>query len=329
MEVSSTVLMFGVATMLYYSTRLYLSDADLGLTQASVSKIPAAFANKSVWVTGGSSGIGKEVALRLAKLGATVLVSARSLEGLKQVKDEIEQSGGKAEILQLDLAQLDTLKEKVKEASRILGRPVDILVNNGGLSQRSLCLTTCEDVEHMLMTVNFTSATILAKALCEEWVQRPEKATDPKGIINISSLAGKVGSPLRTSYSASKFALLGYMDVLRFEMLIDNANITISNICPGSVLTNVSKNALTGTGEKYGATDENIASGMSVQRCVSLILRAYANKLPEVWMFGSFKEKLGVYFAIYFPTIYFAAIQRNRNAFREMTQRILNPRKDD
>jgi short-subunit dehydrogenase len=315
------------ATLAYYSVRLARTDCDLSVAAASDAKINVAFKNKRVWITGGSSGIGKELALQLARIeGVKILISARSLGALEQVQGEIRKIGGHCEVLVVDLADVRSLDAKCETARGLLGGDVDIIVNNGGVSQRALGVECSLDVDLQLLNVDFVSATVITKNLARKWLEREDK-TSPRGVINISSLAGKMGVPLRTYYCASKFALIGFMDSLRTE-IAHEGNVTITNVCPGSVQTNVSKNALMGSGEKFDVTDPNIANGMAVERCVQLILRAHANKLPEVWFFGSRIEKLGVYIAQYAPTLMQMILKRQSvNVRQSYTNAVLASRK--
>merc|ERR1719229_545156 len=101
-------------------------------------------------------------------------------------------------------------------------------------------------------------------------------------IVNISSIAGKIGGPLRTAYCGAKFALIGYMDSLRTE--VTHYGLHITNVCPGSVQTEVSKNALKADGSSFGVTDSNIGNGVRVNRCAELILIGISNKLHEIWI---------------------------------------------
>jgi len=296
-----------IAAAAYLGIRFARTDCDLTLASASDEIAPRKFANKRVWITGASSGIGKALALAIGKIpGTTVLISARSEATLLEVKNEILRAGGKCEILVLDLADLASLNAKVNEARAILGGDVDIMVNNGGISQRSMAKDSTFETDMQILNVDFVSATIITKALVKGWETRPDKS-EAKGVISIASLAGKIGTPLRTFYCASKFALIGFMDSLRTEVA-SQSNIVFTNICPGSVSTNIALNALKGSGEKFGAMDKHIANGMNVDRCAQLIIRAYANELPEVWTFGNPMEKIGAYVAQYFPWVFFRVI---------------------
>jgi short-subunit dehydrogenase len=315
--------------MAYYGIRLAISDCDLTLGSADEKKVKQKFRNKRVWITGGSSGIGKALAIRIGKIeGSTILISARSESALRDVQKLITEAGGKCEVLVLDLADLPSLNDKVREARELLGGDIDILVNNGGISQRSMAKDTGFETDMQIMKVDFLSASILTKAMLETWLNRADKS-EPKGVISIASLAGKMGVPLRTFYCAAKFALVGFMDSLRSEVSSDG-NIVFTNICAGSVCTNIAKNALVGNGEKFGVTDAHIANGMNVDRCAGLIVKGYANELPEVWMFGSAKEKVGVYLAQYMPAIFQQIVVKGNTMMkRNYTEMILAAREKE
>jgi dehydrogenase/reductase SDR family protein 7B len=309
----SIPVILAAAILAYCGYHFGRTDCDLTLRFASEQKIESKFRSKKIWVTGGSSGIGKALAKRLAKVpGTTILISARSEGALKVVKQEIIKDGGRCEMMILDLSDLASFPSKVKEAKELLDGDCDVLVNNGGISQRSVAIDTAHEVDMEILTVDLIAATLLTKLLVTEWMKREDKS-EQKGIINISSLAGKIGVPLRTAYCAAKYGLLGFMDALRLEVSIVG-NIGITNVCPGSVQTDVSKNARTGAGEKFGVTDSNIANGMDVDRCVDLIAKGYANDLHELWMFGSLQEKFGLYLYQYFPASTRQLLLRNSAA---------------
>jgi short-subunit dehydrogenase len=229
----------------YYGLRLIYTDCDLQLASASQTQCDKLLKGKRIWITGASSGIGKELALYAARKGAIVLLSSRNEQSLKEVVKEIESFGGLSRMLVVDLNEIGLLGEKCEMAKELFEADVDILVNNAGVVQRSYAIDMKRETEEYILNVDFVSATILSKSLIKGWKKRDEKESTPKGIINIGSLSGKAGLPLRSYYCAAKFALLGFMDALRCE-LGSEENITITNVCPGGTRTNASKNALKG-----------------------------------------------------------------------------------
>ncbi len=166
--------------------------------------------NKTVWITGASSGIGKELAIQFAELGARVILSARNVDKLNDLKATLKGEGHL--VVPLDLAQpelvLSTIIAQMSELPAI-----DILINNGGVSQRSLFLENDFNVYRQLMEVNYFGLIALTKAVLPTMVARRSGS-----IVSISSVAGKVGSKFRTGYSGSKYAVVGFMDCLRAEV---------------------------------------------------------------------------------------------------------------
>lgn len=258
------------------------------------------FNNKRIWITGASSGIGEALALEFATHGAQLVLSARNETELHRVATKCRELGAGIVIIQvLDLAQHNEIPGIVQNVLAKVGK-VDILVNNGGISQRSLAKDTSLDVDKKLMDVNFFGTVALTKAVL------PSMLTHHLGhIVTITSLTGKFGSPYRSSYAASKHALHGFFDSLRAELADSSIKVTL--ICPGFVRTNVSVNALTGAGEKLGTMDEATDKGMEPQRLARKMLRAIENGSEEAYFGG--KEVLGVYVKRFFPK-YFSSIIR-------------------
>jgi len=268
----------------------------------AAAKLPAdAYRGKVVWITGASSGIGKGLAVEFAKQGAKVILSSRRAKELEEVAQELapllKASGGDASILTVDLSDLDSLPGKAAEARRLFQSPVDVLVNNGGYSSRALARDVQgiqEDIK--MMEVNLLSWIALAKAVLPE---RDEKR--PVQIINISSLAGKLGVPLRTMYCAAKHAVIGWFDALRAEeMGFWGTDLTVLNVCPGSVKTSVSDNAVTADGSKLGHTDPNIMNGLDVAYVSDRILASAHCGLDEIWI-AKWGELRGAYLSQYAP----------------------------
>eukprot|EP00854_Cymbomonas_tetramitiformis_P000705 gene705-1163_t len=152
---------------------------------------------------------------------------------------------------------------------------VDILVNNGGVSTRVMAHECSFAVDKEVMNVDFLGQVCLSKAVLPSMMKRRSGQ-----FVNISSLAGKTGVPLRTPYCAAKHALIGWFDALRLEQL--ETGIRVTNVCPGSVRTNVSRNAMMHVvGAKFDAMDENIDTGMDVARVADRILAAAYKGIDE------------------------------------------------
>lgn len=257
------------------------------------------FSNKVVWITGASSGIGLEMARQCAALGARVVLSARSVEKLEQIKSSLKNPDTHL-VLPLDLEQSTEFPTVVKEVIAYFGK-IDILVNNGGVSQRSEAALTPLEVDRRIMEINFFGNIALTKAVLPYF--RKEKSGQ---FIVISSISGKFGFYLRSAYAASKHALHGFYDSLALEEAKYNINVTIA--VPGKINTPISYAALNEKGEKHGVMDHNQASGMPVEQCVKQILNAAAVKKREVLIGG--KETKAVTLKRFFPNLFWKVIAK-------------------
>ncbi|WP_438989464.1 SDR family oxidoreductase [Polaribacter sp.] len=256
--------------------------------------------NKVIWVTGASSGIGKALAITLSTKNVKLVLSSRNIEALESVKNLCKEPKN-VHIIPLDLEDFNSLKEKANLAINAFGH-VDILVNNGGVSQRSLAHETQIAVDKRIMDINYIGTVALTKAILPHFI------ANKKGhFVVTTSIVGKIGTPLRSSYAASKHALHGFFDSLRAEN--HKNNIVVSLICPGFIKTNVSKNALTGNGTALGKMDVATGKGMSAERCATLIIKAIEKQKAEVYIAGA-KEKMGVYVKRFFPKLFAVLIRK-------------------
>jgi short-subunit dehydrogenase len=216
------------------------------------------------WVTGASSGIGEALGRELGAQGWSVILSGRREDALRAVADGV---GGVTLVLPFEATDYDDLPRVVETATAWRGG-VDLLVNNAGISQRSLGIDTGFDVYRRLMEVDFFAPLRLTQLVLPGMVKRRSGA-----IVAISSLAGRIGSPLRTGYCAAKHALLGYFEALRAE--VETAyGVKVLSVMPGSVRTAVAANALLGDGEVRGVSDDNIDHGMDPAEVARRILQA-------------------------------------------------------
>ena len=259
--------------------------------------------NSVIWVTGASSGIGEELVYQLARKGARLIISARRKAELNRVKENCGAERAESiKILPFDLELSDTLNHTVAIAIKLFGH-IDVLVNNGGISQRSLAKDTKLEVYRRLMQVNYFGTLALTQSLLPHFIERKQGH-----FVAVTSIVGKIGSPYRSGYAASKHAVHGYYDSLRAEHHQDNINVSL--ICPGWVNTSVSKNALTGDGTALGQTDRAQAEGMSVEYCARAIRAAIENDKPEIWLGG--REKLAVYVKRFFPGLFRKILRKAR-----------------
>ncbi len=250
------------------------------------------FNNKVVWITGASSGIGQGLALALSYQNCKLILSARQVEKLEDVKASCQYPENVA-ILPFDLADVDNMKNIAQKGIAAFGC-VDVLVNNGGISQRSLIVDTDISVDKKLMEVDYLGTVVLSKAILPHFI-----ANQTGHFVVVSSLMGKFGSPYRSAYCGAKHALHGFFDVLRMEHNKDNIKVTL--ICPGFVNTNVAKNALIGDGTKQNSQDKATQNGLSVVVFVKKMLNAIEKEKFEAYI-GK-KEVLGIYLKRFFPKL--------------------------
>ncbi|MHA7899920.1 MAG: SDR family NAD(P)-dependent oxidoreductase [Henriciella sp.] len=230
------------------------------------------FDGKTAWITGASSGIGKALAIALSEAGANIVLSGRRVEALQAVANELST---KSLVLPFEVTDYSRLKDKVDEAWGFTGR-VDILLNNAGVSQRSLAIHTDPQVYTDLINIDLIAPIWLTQLQLPRMVE-----AGGAHIVAISSVAGRIGPPLRTAYAAAKHGLIGYMDSLRTEVS-ERHNIHVTNVLPGSVATNVSRNALTKDGSKRGKSDANIDGGDDPADLAKEIMTAITEKTPEL-----------------------------------------------
>jgi len=260
------------------------------------------FQNKVVWITGASSGIGEAIAMAFAREGAKLVLTARRIEELDRVKQRTGLPDSSVLILPLDVTEFDMAPDA---AARIIAKfqRIDIMVHNAGVSQRSYIKDTDLDVYRKLMDVNFYSTVALTKAVL------PYMISQQSGhFVVISSVAGKIGTIMRSGYNASKHALHGFYDSLRAESY--NDNIKVTTVCPGYIKTNVSLNALNENGGKFGKMDSNQQNGIAPEECARQILNAVKKDKKEIYI-GGFKEVAAIYLKRFLPDLLFDQVRKN------------------
>jgi len=209
------------------------------------------FKGQTAWITGASSGIGAALAKALADQGARLVLSGRKLDALEAVAADC---GGDCLILPFETTDIAALAPAVEQAWSWSGG-IDLLVNNAGISQRSLAVETGYPVYQRIIDVDLLAPIALTQEILPRMVERGSGR-----LAYISSIAGKVGVPMRTAYCAAKFGIAGYADALRAE--VAHLGLQVHNIYPGSVRTDVSRNALTSDGSKRGVSDKVIDNGI-------------------------------------------------------------------
>ena len=230
------------------------------------------FEGRTVWVTGASSGLGAAMARSFAGAGARIIASGRRQDALEQLASGLPTD---TLVLPFEATDHDSLPAITGQAEEWSGG-IDLLMNNAGISQRSLALDTTFDVYRTLMDVDFFAPLRLTQLVLPGMVRRRTGH-----IAVISSVAGRLGAPLRTGYSAAKFACCGYFEALRAE--VEQAyGINVTVILPGSVRTAIAENAITGTGERRGRSDANIDNGMDADEAARRILAGLKDNAREI-----------------------------------------------
>ncbi|WCL49632.1 SDR family NAD(P)-dependent oxidoreductase [Leptospira sp. GIMC2001] len=230
------------------------------------------FKDQTIWITGASSGIGKALAIRFLREGAYVILSGRKVN---QLTDVSEISKEHSLVLPFDTTDFDSLPDKVETAWNWRSG-VDMLINNAGVSQRSFALDTKFEVYRQLIEIDYLAPVALTQLIL------PKMTARKKGhLAVVSSVAGKVGPPLRSGYSGAKHAIIGYFDCIRAE-LEEFFNIHVSTILPGSVRTNIAINSFAGDGSSRGKSDTNIENGMELDHAIDLIMDGLRNKRREI-----------------------------------------------
>ncbi|XP_006864652.1 PREDICTED: dehydrogenase/reductase SDR family member 7 [Chrysochloris asiatica] len=291
---------FALLLLVVQLLRFLRADGDLSLMWAEwQGRRPEwELTDMVVWVTGASSGIGEELAYQLSKLGVSLVLSARRANELERVKRKCLENDNLKEkdilVLPLDLTNTNSHEVATKAVLQEFGK-IDILVNNGGRSQRSLLLDTNLDVYKELMDLNYLGTVSLTKCVLPHMIERKQGK-----IVTINSLMGVMSAPLASGYCASKHALRGFFNGLRTE-LATYPGITISTIYPGPVQSNIVKNAFTEEVRKSVGCEGDQSFKMATSRCVRLILITMANDLKEVWISDQ-PFLLMTYLGQYMPT---------------------------
>lgn len=262
------------------------------------------YTGKTAWITGASSGIGEALATAFAAAGASVILSARREDELQRVKarcDDRSPGGAEHLVLPLDITAYETLAPAVAAVIDRFGH-IDLLVNNAGIGQRSLCVETDMAVYRQIMDVDVLGQVALTRAVLPVMLEQGD------GHIAVtSSVAGKVGVPYRTGYCAAKHAVVGFCDALRAE--VSHQGVRVSTIVAGYIQTNISIHALKGDGSAFGYTDSAIAAGMDVDRAAAVILKGLHKGKPEIAV-GDGPEMKALWLKRLFPGVVYRMTAR-------------------
>lgn len=250
------------------------------------------FQNKTVWITGSSSGIGEATAYEFAREGAKLILTALEEDLLEKVAARCMELGSpKAVALPFDLSRKDEVQDLAERAWAIFDG-IDIFYNNAGISQRG---TTCETemrVINKVMDINWFAPVLMTKVILPKMVERGGGQ-----LMVTTSINGRFGFPLRCAYSSSKHALYGFFETVQAEYWNDGIRVTF--VCPGRVQTKISFYALEKDGKQHSKIDAGQAAGCTPEQAAKKIVKAAYKKKREV-LVGR-KELLMVYIKRFFP----------------------------
>ncbi len=221
--------------------------------------------DKVVIITGGSSGIGKALAQVFGSQGSRILITGRNADDLSAAVAQLKQQGIAIHGFVADVSREEDNRKMAEEAIRVYGR-IDILINNAGITMCALFEDVDLDVVRKVMDINFYGVLHATKHCL------PEIMRNKGSVIGISSIAGYRGLPARTGYSASKFALNGFLEVLRTEML--KKDVHVLTACPGFTASNIRKRSLTKDGQAQGDSPRDEEKMMTAEECARHIYKA-------------------------------------------------------
>lgn len=246
---------------------------------------------KVVIITGASSGIGKACAMEFGRRGAKIVVSARNAAPLNDVKELLERQGVPVLAVTGDVSREEDCRKLVQESVARFGK-IDVLINNAGMSMRALFEELDLSVIRTLMDVNFWGAVYCTKYAL------PYLLRSKGSVVGISSIAGKKGLPGRTGYSASKFAMEGFLETLRTENLKKGLHVLVA--CPGFTASNIRNTALTANGEIQKESPREEAKMMTAGEVARHIADAVEKRKRDLVLTA--EGKLTVFLNKFFPS---------------------------
>ncbi|MCP4311384.1 MAG: SDR family NAD(P)-dependent oxidoreductase [Bacteroidetes bacterium] len=258
------------------------------------------YKDKTVWITGASSGIGAELARQFAQEGARVIISSHEAEELEGVRKELEGVSKDVHPVVFNLGNPEEVAATARKVLQEFGR-VDVLMNNGGISTRSEALETILEIDRRIMEIDYFSGVILTKVLL------PKMIENGYGHIGVtSSISGKFGWPLRSAYAAAKHALFGFYKSLWAENKSKGIRVTIFS--PGRVRTNISIHALNKEGKEHGKMDPGQDKGITPEKAARRMIRAMKRNRKDVLVGSS--ELIMVWIHKYCKPLYHQVVGR-------------------
>ncbi|MDZ4669100.1 MAG: SDR family oxidoreductase [bacterium] len=234
------------------------------------------FSNKTIVITGASSGIGKALAQQMAQPGSHLILAARNLDKLQDVMQVCIKNGAKCDCFFLDIASEASIKDFAEKLFQKF-KVIDVLVNNAGISQRSQAEETSLAVDRRIMEVNFFGQVGLTKSLWPLLINSTHA-----NIVLISSVVGTFGFPQRSAYSASKHALEGFFE----SWFLENTrkNIHFTTVSPGRIQTNISESALKADGTQHQVMDAGQINGIPAEVCAAKIVAGIAKNKRKIYV---------------------------------------------
>lgn len=256
-------------------------------------------AGKVVWLTGASSGIGEALAYELAKHGAQLVLSARRRERLEAVRSRCAHPE-LHRVLAFDMTDIASHGAHVLRVLEEFGR-IDMLINNAGVSQRALVNQTALNVDRRLFELDYFAPVSLIKQVLPHML-----ANGAGSIVAVSSVAGLVSTPYRSSYAAAKAGIIAFHDALRAETF--SSGIEVCVICPGFVATDIASSALVGDGSASAGRHTVPKGALSAEECARRAVRGLIAGDPLIVVAG--KEKVLWWLARLSPGLAAKAVRR-------------------
>jgi short-subunit dehydrogenase len=258
------------------------------------------FKGKTVWITGASSGIGEALAEEFAREGCIVIISSHEEDELERVRKKLKPVSEEVHPVVFDLSNPEQVKLRAEEVLNTFGK-VDVLMNNGGISQRALAVDTPVEIDRKIMEIDYFAGVILCKAVLPGMIERGE------GYLGITStITGKFGFPLRSAYSAAKHALFGFYESVLAENYRYGIRVTLFS--PGRIQTNISMHSLDKDGKERNVMDPGQAKGISPEKCARKMVRSMKRGRKDVLIGGV--EILMVYVYKYFRRLFYYLTRR-------------------
>lgn len=257
--------------------------------------------NTVVWITGVTSGIGKELVKEFLKYNCKMILTSRNQKKLEELAKEFDFSKEQVLLQTFDLFNYRDIPILVEQALQKF-KKIDIIIHNAGITQRSLAIETDIEITEKIFALDFYTPVYLTKLLLPY-------IRESGNITVISSVAGKIESPYRSSYSAAKHALYGYFESLRTELIKMNQKINVLIVCPGFVKTNISLNAFKGDGSLYNQLDESTQKGLDPNFVAKKIIEAIKKEKKEIIIAG-IKEKFALFLKKFFPNLFIKIISK-------------------